>query len=142
MSADVVVAPEMTVEQAERITEQIAAAMEALAVDAAKGEDLKRKFPREWDELTGARPKRASVYFIQAGVGGPIKIGSAVDVDKRLAELQTGCPDLLRIIGTSAGGREAEFALHRKFSAHRIRGEWFYPCPELLATARGEAGNA
>jgi hypothetical protein len=31
------------------------------------------------------------------------------------------------------GGRRAERELHRRFEAHRLRGEWFAPVPELLA---------
>lgn len=45
------------------------------------------------------------IYFIQAGESGPIKIGVALDPCKRLAELQTGHYEGLRIIGLMDGER-------------------------------------
>lgn len=76
----------------------------------------------------------AFVYFVQAGPGGPIKIGFAANVEKRIAELQTGCPHKLSLLATEnsedARGREAE--LHEQFAALRIdRSEWFRWSPEL-----------
>ena len=71
-------------------------------------------------------------YFIQAE-SGPIKIGLAIDAIARLAELQTGNHELLRLIGTVGGGRVAERGLHRRFAEHRIRGEWFEAAPVILA---------
>lgn len=73
------------------------------------------------------------VYFIQAGQRGPIKIGKANDVEKRLAALQVGNPVRLEIIGVieceRAHRKEAE--LHRKFSGSRLDGEWFQRSYEL-----------
>lgn len=70
-------------------------------------------------------------YFIQAGTDGPVKIGVAQDVEKRIKELQTGCPDDLRLIGRIQGNCESE--LHKRFSQFRLRGEWFNPDIRLLA---------
>lgn len=80
---------------------------------------------------TGNRPRKGQnvarrvVYFIQAGQHGPIKIGVASNVRKRLAALQTGHHTSLRIIGTVPGDAALERELHQRFAAHRIRGEWF-----------------
>jgi len=65
------------------------------------------------------------VYFIQAGEGGPIKIGWAVDPRARLNELQVGCPEPLRLLMTLAGDGGLEAQLHRRFARIRPRGEWF-----------------
>lgn len=67
------------------------------------------------------------VYFVQAGENGPVKIGLAEDPDRRVAELQTGCFAELRLLGTIAGDRGTERALHERFADYRIRGEWFEP---------------
>src|SRR3990167_4210715 len=74
-----------------------------------------------------------TVYFMRAGDTGPIKIGSADDVDGRLRELQCGNHHELIVIRTVAGGRPLERWFHRHFSAYRIRGEWFSFCDEMLS---------
>jgi hypothetical protein len=64
------------------------------------------------------------VYIMRAG--DRVKIGwCAGDVQKRRAELQTGCPDLLEIIVTFPGTRADEATLHADFAALRGVGEWF-----------------
>lgn len=70
-------------------------------------------------------------YFIQSGVDGPIKIGKAENPENRLAELQTGSPDSLRLIGKLKGDHEKD--LHCRFHKLHFRGEWFNPDVRLLA---------
>lgn len=73
------------------------------------------------------------IYFIQEGTAGLIKIGKANDPRKRLQEMQTGSAGLLVLLATAPGSRKEEGILHRRFKAHRSRGEWFRPAAELLA---------
>lgn len=73
------------------------------------------------------------VYFIGAE-GGPIKIGKATDVKKRLSSHQTSNPEALRVYGVMRGD---ESAIHQKFEHLRLRGEWFRREPELLAFISG-----
>lgn len=73
------------------------------------------------------------VYFIRAGDEGPIKIGIARDPAARLATLQTGHHETLVIVAIAAGGAAQEASYHALFSAHRVRGEWFAPHPDILA---------
>jgi len=64
------------------------------------------------------------IYIMRADVR--IKIGwCAGNVEKRKAELQTGCPHPLEVLATFAGSREEEAALHRDFADLRVQGEWF-----------------
>ena len=77
-----------------------------------------------------------SVYFIQAGTSGPVKIGCAGDAARRLIELQVGHPETLVFLGQLDGGHAVERVIHRKFSHLRIRGEWFSPACELLEFVR------
>jgi hypothetical protein len=77
---------------------------------------------------------RGFVYFVQSADGvGPIKIGFAQDVDRRLAAIQTGSPVPLRVIAFFAARRTDGTALHQMFREHRLHGEWFIPVPELVA---------
>lgn len=78
-------------------------------------------------------------YFIQAGADGPIKIGKADNPEKRVAELQTGSPDVLRLIGKLKGDCEKD--LHARFHKLHLRGEWFSPDVRLLAFILEHAEN-
>jgi hypothetical protein len=73
------------------------------------------------------------VYFIQAGDGGPIKIGHATNVRRRVAALRTACPAEILALGYIDGDEKDEQALHRQFNGDRVRGEWFRSSSALLA---------
>lgn len=73
---------------------------------------------------------KTKVYFVQSGKTGPIKIGISRNIEKRLETMQTGNPNLLRLLfcieADSRGhAREIECWLHRRFKSQHIRGEWF-----------------
>jgi hypothetical protein len=77
--------------------------------------------------------KQAFIYFIRAGLHGPIKIGVSTDVHERLATLQTGNHETLYLACVlPCGGPSHERALHKTFAEHHIQGEWFRPAPEIL----------
>jgi hypothetical protein len=78
-----------------------------------------------------------SVYMIQTGDDGPVKIGLTRDVRRRLETLQISSPTRLRLLALFEGSRELECELHRRFAAARIKGEWFKPIPELIEFAKG-----
>ena len=70
------------------------------------------------------------VYFIRCGFHGPLKIGVAANVEKRLSDLQVGNHVELRIIAKipCKGRKDAyriENKLHKRFKEQRISGEWF-----------------
>ena len=73
-----------------------------------------------------------SIYFVQSESGGPIKIGFAIDVSRRLRFLQCGSPTRLSVLATAPGDATHESALHRKFRINRVLNEWFSPSDELL----------
>lgn len=77
------------------------------------------------------------VYLIRQGVTGPVKIGVANDVVKRLRQLQTNQPIALRLIRVLDGDRDAEITLHKRFHSLRLNGEWFSYAPEM---ADGDLG--
>ncbi len=72
------------------------------------------------------------VYFIQAGLSGPIKIGWSANVKQRLAAAQVDNHEELVLRATTPGGPALEERLHAVFQAAWIRGEWFRPVTELV----------
>lgn len=79
------------------------------------------------------------IYFISTDEvpAYPIKIGlSFTGVEKRLRELQTGCPYPLTVLATVEGTPSYEWILHRELHPHRLNGEWFKRCPEVLAEVK------
>jgi len=74
------------------------------------------------------------VYIIQSGgaTNMPIKIGMSDNPDKRIKQLQTGNPELLRIIAIiECKSREhaslVEKTFHREMTDKNILNEWFSP---------------
>lgn len=76
-----------------------------------------------------------TIYYIRKGAEGPIKIGfTAGQVERRMAQLQTGHHEPLILLGTSPGTIEDEKSIHRELKDFHIHGEWFRPEPALLFT--------
>lgn len=73
-----------------------------------------------------------AVYMIRAGDTGPVKLGFAVNPDRRIGGLQIGHPEKLTVLRIMEGCRAFEAALHRHFAPLRIRGEWFTHSDEML----------
>lgn len=84
------------------------------------------------------RSKSSQTYFIQADNGGPIKIGRASNIRKRLASLQCSHSRMLVLLASMEGDHEAE--MHEKFAHLRIKGEWFRAEGELLDFLKSEFG--
>lgn len=77
------------------------------------------------------------VYFIQADESGPIKIGfTSDDPKKRLAQLQTGNPSVLKLLGSITGTTAIERKFHLDLSEWRLQGEWFQSHPTVLAAVQ------
>lgn len=70
------------------------------------------------------------VYFIQEGERGPVKIGRAKDLLKRIETLQIGNSRELKLIAklpcqSERQAHEMEQRIHRRLARFRVRGEWF-----------------
>ena len=88
---------------------------------------------RLWGFGDRTNRRQTKIYFIQAGTSGPIKIGySGGPIERRLAALQTGHPEPLRLLAAVDGDRSTEAELHRRFHPYRRSGEWFDPHPDLI----------
>lgn len=83
-----------------------------------------------------------TVYFLQVGHDGPIKIGyTKVNVEYRVRAIQKGSPHILRWIGAFPGTRDDEKNAHRLLENSSLRGEWFYPTKEVLAFVQQQSPN-
>jgi hypothetical protein len=82
-----------------------------------------------------------AVYFIQLGSAGPIKIGYASNVRRRVHNLQTAHVGSLRVLATihrpALDALALESEMHRRFGHLRLRGEWFSDGDDLLAFIKG-----
>lgn len=77
------------------------------------------------------RTGEPSVYFI-ADEDGYVKIGTARNVNSRLASLQTASRQKLIVLGFTPGNHEDERRYHEMFAVDRVRGEWFRPSVKLM----------
>lgn len=80
--------------------------------------------------------ERPIVYVLQAGEGGPLKIGWTADLKRlrrRLRAIQTGAHADIVIRRLFQGEPGLERALHKRHRPARIRGEWFRPTAAMLA---------
>ena len=73
------------------------------------------------------------IYCVTAREVNRVKIGFSNDPFGRLSKLQSDSPVALEIERLFAGDTEDEAALHSRFAAHRVRGEWFALVPEITA---------
>lgn len=88
---------------------------------------------REFVDFEGFGGWESTIYFIQAGSDGPVKVGCSMRPDVRLSELQAGSAEELRLVGQIEGGLEKERWLHGVLRKWHLRGEWFRGDAELLA---------
>lgn len=83
------------------------------------------------------------VVYVIGACGSPrAKIGRSKSVGTRLGTIQRMSPIPLSILWQTDGGSELESALHRRFDAHRVHGEWFDfgdrdPAVEVAAAVDG-----
>jgi hypothetical protein len=71
-------------------------------------------------------------YIVRAGDNGPVKIGRASDVARRVAELQLANPERLTVIRIIDTPFDNEAVLHARFAHRSLHGEWFSFDPEML----------
>ena len=69
------------------------------------------------------------VYFVC--YRSSVKIGSARNPARRIADLQCGSPVHLTVLGVMPGDLDFERELHKRWAEHRLRGEWFSLTPEI-----------
>jgi hypothetical protein len=92
-------------------------------------ERIHKEIQKDYKLNKEANPKKYKgfVYFIQGECGGAIKIGYSKNVSQRLKELQTGYPDVLKVIKMIHGNEAREALIHEELAGYRLNGEWFRP---------------
>lgn len=88
------------------------------------------------DEHLRTSPSCTWLYFIQAGEGGPVKIGISETPVRRMANMQVGNHERLRLIAVARVPIDAESDLHARLVKHHVHGEWFRPAPAVLEIAQ------
>jgi hypothetical protein len=73
------------------------------------------------------------IYFMQRGSNGPVKIGTAVDPQKRMRTHQTSSAEPLGLLLVIAGSTKREAEIHAALIDSHISGEWYNPTSELFA---------
>lgn len=71
------------------------------------------------------------IYFIYDPDSSLIKIGKAVDVQKRMNAFLTSNPNI-QLLGTKDGYTEEEADLHQRFAQVKAVRKWFWPSKALL----------
>jgi hypothetical protein len=71
------------------------------------------------------------VYVIRRADTQELKIGITRFLPGRLAMLQTAHAVPLQVVCAFFANRETEQALHERFAAHRMLGEWFHECEAI-----------
>ena len=83
------------------------------------------------------------IYVIQIEGDGPVKIGHTHgSPSNRLAHIRSSSPFKMSLIASFQGDLSMEAGLHARFAAHRIRGEWFEPCEDILTMCRSTGIHA
>ena len=82
------------------------------------------------------------VYYLMSQYGGVVKIGTTVDVPRRMARMPRAQPAMIpNVVATELGGVEVERARHLQFRhAHQV-GEWFWLTDDLRAHIRSLGGD-
>lgn len=87
-----------------------------------------------WKSRTEQWAHLRIVYFVQATVGGPVKVGTSSDMANRLQSFQLGSPFDLRVLAVMKGDSWDEAMIHRALGDACVGGEWFDPRdPKLLS---------
>jgi len=110
--------------------------------EEAKADALRKQAEEKWiKEVTYRTRYPGFIYFVQGETGGPIKIGYAKDVKKRINTLQTGYPDTLILLLAIPGNLNDEQKIHEELAEFRLRGEWFKPDQSILDRIKNKSLN-
>jgi hypothetical protein len=76
--------------------------------------------------------RKSVVYFVR-DQAGRIKIGLSSNVQRRLLEIRKMVKGPVALLGTIDGDMRTELALHERFAADRLEGEWFRASEAVMA---------
>ena len=70
-------------------------------------------------------PEWTWIYFVGSREHGVVKIGRTCRLKHRMMTLKNGAPVPVKLFAVVFGRPEIEAALHQRFAADRMHGEWF-----------------
>ncbi|HVK84221.1 MAG TPA: GIY-YIG nuclease family protein [Kofleriaceae bacterium] len=75
-----------------------------------------------------------TIYVLRIEGDDVFKIGftDGFSIDERVKQLQTAHPRVLEVVATFEGTRSTEIALHSRYAAFHVRGEWFRLPPHAV----------
>lgn len=73
-----------------------------------------------------------TVYLIQRGAAGPIRVGYTRNLAECLRRLQAAHSEPLYVVFSKPGTRSLAQWMQTRWEAHRIRGDWFRPSPQIF----------
>lgn len=82
--------------------------------------------------VVDANRERRTLYAIQCGVDGPVKIGITGKLGARMSQLQSASHERLLLVGVGEGDARDEADLHKALGDERIRGEWYRCSPRVI----------
>ncbi len=78
--------------------------------------------------------KIGHLYFLQVAPFGPVKIGwTSGCVTARMRAIQQSSPYEIKWLGVAELPKSSEKDAHKTLAAYHLRGEWFYPTPDVMA---------
>lgn len=76
------------------------------------------------------------LYVIRRADTKEVKIGISQNPQRRLHDFQSCHARPLELLVVTQAYRTSEANAFERFKAHRISGEWFHECPEILEWVR------
>lgn len=73
------------------------------------------------------------LYAILSPAAGQVKFGTSSIPAERMEELQWAHGHPLELLAQVKASRADERRLHNRLAMHRLHGEWFRACPEVMA---------
>lgn len=98
--------------------------------------------PLPHERRAGQGDSPGFVYFVRAGRTHSVKIGWAIDPERRVEALQTGSCHKLHLIGFAPGEPADETDWHYRYAHLRERGEWFRLGNDLRHAINDRLGEA
>lgn len=74
-------------------------------------------------------PHKRCVYFLQSG--DAIKVGCTDRLGVRMPAIEAQLGNQVECIGWVFGSFGTENLIHKRLDQYRVKGEWFYDCPQV-----------
>jgi hypothetical protein len=116
--------PELIARAGNKITAENSHLFKAAYINSTDTE--KALFPFGWLFSEPSPEKRPTyIYMVKSASTGLVKIGRSINPTQRIAAIRTQSGQDLTVVCVEESAPDLEQVLHRKFTKHRVCGEWF-----------------